>query len=70
MKDTLDEDKLEHLLGHWIEHNESHSQSFNDWAEKLETAGFGNVAEQIRQASARMDESTEYLRQAKISVTK
>ncbi len=70
MTDTLDEDKLEHLLGHWIEHNESHSRSFNDWAENLEAAGFDDVAERIRKASASMDESTAHLRQAKEPITK
>ncbi|WP_440952694.1 hypothetical protein [Methanococcoides sp. FTZ1] len=70
MVEELDEGKLEHLLEHWIEHNESHSKSFNDWIIKLDAAGFGEVAEYIRTAAVKMDECTEYLKQAKEVVRK
>ncbi|UGV40792.1 hypothetical protein J7W08_00090 [Methanococcoides orientis] len=70
MVEELDEGKLEHLLGHWIEHNESHSKSFNDWIVKLEAAGFEEVAGHIRTAATKMDECTEHLKQAKEVVRK
>ncbi|MDK2825743.1 MAG: hypothetical protein PWQ63_1536 [Methanolobus sp.] len=52
----LDKAKLEHLMGHWIEHNDSHSKSFNEWAEKIETAGYADIAEDVRSAAKKMDE--------------
>lgn len=70
MVEELDEGKLEHLLGHWIEHNESHSKSFKDWLVRLEDSGFIEVADQIRAASLKMDECSEHLKQAKDAVRK
>ncbi|MEZ5333793.1 MAG: hypothetical protein R2741_00380 [Methanolobus sp.] len=47
----LDKAKLEHLMGHWIEHNDSHSTSFTEWAEKIEAAGYSEIASDIRKAA-------------------
>ncbi|WP_321428658.1 hypothetical protein [uncultured Methanolobus sp.] len=52
----LDKAKLEHLIGHWIEHNDSHSKSFNEWADKIEAAGYPELAGDIRKAAIKMDE--------------
>ncbi|MBN2488674.1 MAG: hypothetical protein JXA98_06575 [Methanosarcinaceae archaeon] len=65
MTEEITEAKIKHLLGHWIEHNESHSKSFRDWAKKLQAAGFGDVAGDILLAADKMDESTGYLIKAK-----
>ena len=65
MTEKIDEAKLTHLVEHWIEHNESHSKSFRDWAVKIEAAGFGDVAKEILAAAGKMDESSEYLKKAK-----
>jgi len=65
MTEDIDESKLTHLLEHWIEHNESHSKSFRDWAVKIETAGFGDAAREILLAADSMDESTVSLKNAK-----
>lgn len=61
----LDKAKLEHLIGHWIEHNDSHSTSFSDWAAKIEAAGYSDVAEDIKMAAAKMNECSELLKSAK-----
>jgi len=66
--EEITEAKLEHLLGHWIEHNESHIRSFRDWAGKLQAAGFGDAAEEIYQAAGKMDESTGHLIKAKETI--
>lgn len=65
MTEDIDEAKLTHLVEHWIEHNESHSKSFRDWAVKIEAAGFGNAAKEILLAAKKMDESNEFLNKAK-----
>ena len=62
MVEDIDEAKLAHLVGHWIEHNESHSKSFRDWAVKIEAAGFGDAAKEILAAAEKMDESSEFLK--------
>jgi hypothetical protein len=61
----LDKPKLEHLMGHWIEHNDSHSKSFNEWAEKIEAAGYADIAEDVRSAGKKMDECSVLLETAR-----
>jgi len=42
--------KLEHLLGHWAEHNEAHAASYLEWAKKAESWGnaeLGGVLKEI-----------------------
>ena len=31
-----DLEKLKHLLGHWMEHNDAHVKTYSEWAEKAE----------------------------------
>ncbi|WP_292469735.1 hypothetical protein [Methanolobus sp.] len=64
----LDKPKLEHLIGHWIEHNDSHSTSFSEWAVKIETAGYKEIAEDIKMAAAKMDECSELLKKAQVKL--
>ncbi|SFM19708.1 hypothetical protein [Methanolobus profundi] len=64
----LDKPKLEHLIGHWIEHNDSHSTSFTDWAEKIEAAGYEDIAKDIRMAAAKMDECSVLLEKARVKL--
>jgi hypothetical protein len=45
------EDRLAHLLPHWIEHNESHAKQFEEWAEQARADGRGEVAELIEAAA-------------------
>lgn len=65
MTEEINEAKLAHLVEHWIEHNESHSKSFRDWAVKIKAAGFGDAAKEILVAAKKMDESTESLKKTK-----
>jgi hypothetical protein len=64
MSEQIDSAKVQHLLHHWIEHNESHDKSFRDWALKLKDAGFEAVSEKILLAAAKMEECNELLEQA------
>ncbi|WP_340818704.1 hypothetical protein [Methanolobus sp. WCC4] len=61
----LDKAKLDHLIGHWIEHNDSHSTSFSEWATKIDDAGYKDIAEDIRLAASKMDECSELLKKAR-----
>ena len=55
--------EAEHLLHHWIEHNESHSASFRDRAEQIARVS-EKAAQDISEAAALMDQCTEMLRNA------
>ncbi len=59
----MDRHDAEHLLGHWIEHNESHSRSFRERANQV-AAISQNAARDINQAADLMDQCTEMLKKA------
>ncbi|MDD4163302.1 MAG: hypothetical protein PHW87_12575 [Methanothrix sp.] len=54
---------MEHLLHHWIEHNESHSASFRDRAAQIATVS-EKAAQDVSQAAELMDQCTEMLKKA------
>ncbi len=37
-------EKLKHLLEHWMEHNEAHVKTYEEWASKVETLGEKKLA--------------------------
>jgi hypothetical protein len=55
--------EVEHLLIHWIEHNESHSASFRDRAAQVAKVS-EPAARDIEQAAVLMDQCTEMLKKA------
>ncbi len=55
--------EVEHLLHHWIEHNESHSASFRDRAAQIATVS-EKAAQDVSQAAELMDQCTEMLKKA------
>ena len=55
--------EAEHLLQHWIEHNESHSASFRERAVQIAKVS-EKAAQDINQAAELMDQCTEMLRKA------
>jgi hypothetical protein len=59
----LTKHEAEHLLHHWIEHNESHSTSFLERAVQI-AAVSENAAQDVIQAAALMDQCTEMLKKA------
>lgn len=64
MGDEEDLAKLKHLVGHWIEHNESHEASYGEWAERAREMGYGAAAEFIEMAVEQMQEADSLLAQA------
>jgi len=63
MGHDLTKHEAEHLLHHWIEHNESHSTSFRERAAQI-TRVSEKAAQDIEQAAVLMDQCTEMLRKA------
>jgi predicted metallo-beta-lactamase superfamily hydrolase len=60
----LNKHDAQHLLEHWIEHNESHSRSFRERAKKIEEIS-GTAAIEINRAADLMDQCTEMLKKSK-----
>ena len=54
-----DLEKLTHLLKHWIEHNDAHVKTYDEWAAKAATLGeaeLSNVIKEISNNSKKLDE--------------
>ncbi len=60
MTTMSDQDKLQALLPHWIEHNEEHAAEFRRWAESAPS----DVAADIEEAARRMEAANEALADA------
>lgn len=60
----LKKEEAEHLLEHWIEHNESHSKSFRERAKQIQGIS-EKAAQDIGEAADLMDRCTQMLRKAK-----
>jgi cobalt/nickel transport system ATP-binding protein len=56
---TMNEmDKLNHLIGHWLEHNREHAASYGEWGNKAAAAGkpaLAAILQEIAQKTADMD---------------
>lgn len=42
-------EKLRHLLGHWIEHNDAHIKTYREWASKAAALGEQELSDIIDQ---------------------
>ena len=49
-KQYSDIEKLQMLITHWLEHNESHGEEYAKWAAVARQAGHPTTAEHIEQA--------------------
>lgn len=58
------EQKLEKLFDHWIDHNESHRETFLTWAQRAREAKLDRVADQIEKAGQVAGEITRLLKEA------
>lgn len=58
------QEKLRILLDYWIEHNSEHEQEFLEWADKV-TMLSADVAQQLREAAAKMTAASAELMKAK-----
>jgi hypothetical protein len=63
------QEKLHILLDYWIEHNSEHEKEFRDWADKVASLST-EVAQQLREAAARMAAASEELMKAKQALPK
>ncbi len=62
---TDDAQKLAVLLDHWIEHNVSHNEDLDRWAQKAAALGKPAVRDEIANAMAKIEEANEHLRRAR-----
>ncbi len=60
----LKREEAEHLLEHWIEHNESHSRTFRERARQVQEIS-ETAAQDMNDAADLMDKCTQMLRRAK-----
>jgi len=58
------QEKLPILLDYWIEHNSEHEQEVREWADKVTTLS-NEVAQQLREAAAKMAAASAELMKAK-----
>jgi len=56
--------KLLHLLGHWIEHNEAHLQTYRDWADQASMGGLVEAARELEGAIRATESVNESMRRA------
>jgi hypothetical protein len=59
-----DMEKLQILVGHWIEHNEEHAREFRKWAERAKSSGGIAVHDDILNAIEKLRDANEHLRKA------
>ena len=45
------EEKLAKLLSHWLQHNEEHAKSYEQWAQRAASHGFTEVGALIEKAA-------------------
>ena len=63
--EELSHENLSHLIEHWIEHNESHIDSFKEWALRAKKDGFLQASEDILEAAKKIEEANDYLNRAR-----
>jgi rubrerythrin len=63
------QEKLRILLDYWIEHNSEHEKEFRDWADKVASLST-EVAQQLREAAAKMAAASNELMKAKQALPK
>lgn len=57
--------KLQVMLEHWIEHGDSHAETYREWAAKASGAGEEEIAKEIHLAIADSDSVKSHLKRAK-----
>ena len=63
------QEKLKILIDYWIEHNSEHEKEFRDWADKAISLS-PKVAQQLREAAAKMAAVSNELIKAKQALPK
>lgn len=57
-------DKLRHLIGHWVEHNVEHANTYNEWAARAEAAGRPKAAGTLRRIASETERLNALFREA------
>lgn len=57
--------KLLALLEHWVEHSDSHVDSYREWAQKASEAGEEEIAREMHLAIQQTDTARDHLKRAK-----
>jgi hypothetical protein len=47
-----DLDKLRHLLKHWMEHNDTHVSTYEEWAQKAEAMGENDLSDILKRITS------------------
>ncbi|SHH25144.1 hypothetical protein [Tepidibacter thalassicus] len=63
--ESKDEKTLRVLLVHWVNHNQSHEESFREWVEKSKEMGKEEVSSYIEKAIEYMQKANDMLIEAK-----
>ncbi|THB78432.1 MAG: hypothetical protein D3926_13070 [Desulfobacteraceae bacterium] len=58
------EEKLQSLFSHWIDHNNSHKDSYLSWAHKASHEGLDQIKDLLEEVAAMSDQVTQKLEQA------
>ena len=59
-----DREKLPVLIHHWIEHNASHKEEFDKWAQRAADMDLGEVANAIQASADDLEKASANLNQA------
>ena len=57
--------KLLVMLDHWVEHDDSHVETYREWAEKASRAGEEEIAKEIHLAISDSDSVKNHLKRAR-----
>jgi rubrerythrin len=57
-------EKLKHLLEHWIEHNDAHVRTYDEWADKADALGRSDLAQVLREIANETGRLDELLKKA------
>ncbi len=61
-------EKLKHLIEHWIEHNDAHVKSYNEWADRAESMGEGLLSDVLREIAIKSKKLEELFKKALSSI--
>ena len=64
------EEKISTLLNHWIDHNNSHMETYRSWAQKAEEASLAEVAVLLKETAEASGTITKKLETALKAITR
>jgi rubrerythrin len=62
--DTSESDKLIKMVEHWVHHNEDHSRSYRDWADRARALGHTEVGTMLDEVAETTRLQNEHFRKA------